>query len=85
MKIKYEKYTIEPENNQFNLYKSVKSIKKDTGLEYEREENMGWGMRYETCIERIIKDKLAERDEIISLRKYIDEYKLLKTNLLDAL
>jgi hypothetical protein len=38
-------------------------------------------MRFETCIEAIIKDKMAAKDEILTLRQYIDEYKELKDSL----
>jgi hypothetical protein len=40
-------------------------------------------MRFETCVESIIKDLLSGRDEQFTLRQYIDEYKKLKTELLD--
>jgi len=81
MTIQYKEYTLEPEGNAFNLYKNVPTESKK-GVKGFRDDVMGFAMRFETCIEAIIKDKMASRDEILTLRQYIDEYKELKDEVL---
>ena len=73
-----------PEGSGFNLFKKTgrTSINKKTGKESSIDDNMGWGMRFERCVEIIIKDILAEDAEVLSLRQYIDEYKKLHEDLL---
>lgn len=85
MKITYKNYTIEPEARAYNLWKTVVGFKKETKEKYNREDSLGYGMQFETCIEAIIKDSLADRKESISLRQYIDEYKSLKSEILNAI
>ena len=91
MKIKYKNYTLEPEGRRFNLYKTVKAnkidkkTKKPTGEVYDREENYGYGMSFDLCIETIISDSLCEKNEELSLRQYIDEYKELKSSLIEEI
>jgi len=81
MNIEYENYLLEPEFRQFNLYKSIQRKRKD-GTLYDDTVVMGYGMRFETCIEAICKDKMADRNETISIRKYIYEYNLLNDEIL---
>lgn len=81
MNIQYGKYRLEPEGRSFNLIKTTDRVSKKGGLV---ELSMGYGMRFETCIESIITDKLADRDETFTLRQYIDEYKALRTELLET-
>ena len=91
MKIQYKEYTLEPENTHYNLYKERegKVMEKvdgklvDTGNVQQVVETLGYGMSFEHCVEIIIKDILNTREEIVSLRQYINEYKELKTNLLE--
>lgn len=81
MNIEYENYLLEPEFRQFNLYKTIQRKKKD-GTLYDDTVVIGYGMRFETCIEAICKDKMADRDELIGIRQYLDEYKKLKDEIL---
>lgn len=83
MKIKYEVYTVEPEGRNFNLYKTVSA--KVKGVDSTRELDLGWGLRFETVIETIIKDKMAEGNEVFTLREYVDEYKKVKDDILKIL
>lgn len=94
MKIKYKEYTLEPEGTHYNLYKDVrKEIGTPVGKKGERSkptgkfktitENVGWGMSFEHCVEIIIKSSLNSKKDVVSLRKYIDEYKELKTKILE--
>ncbi len=88
MKIKFRDYTLEPEGRNFNLYKLVTIVaEKDTknqkkGQEYKTDKNMGWSMRFETCIDTIIKDVMNERDVVLELKEYIAEYRSLKEEVL---
>jgi len=82
MNIKYGAYRLEPEGRSFNLYKDTGKLNKK---QRPVEQTMGYGMRFETCIETIIKDKLADIGEILTLRGYIDEYRALKTELLETI
>ena len=94
MKIKYKEYTLEPEGTLFNLYRDVKKptytkvgIKGErpttTGKFHVVNENLGWSMSFERCVEIIIKNSLNSKKETLSLRKYIDEYKSLKSKILE--
>ena len=91
MEIKYKNYTLEPEGTVFNLHKEVnvnictKEGKKNvpTGKTKTKKEIMGWGMSFERCIEHIIKDTMNKGKATLTLRKYIDEYKALKTKILE--
>ena len=93
MEIKYKNYTLEPEGTTFNLHKEVtvnistkpekgkKSV--PTGKTKTKKEIMGWGMSFERCVEHIIKDTMNSKKVTLTLRKYIDEYKALKTKILE--
>ncbi len=83
MKIKYEVCTVEPEGRNYNLYKTVKNTVK--GVASTKEESYGFGLRFETVIETIIKDKLSEGNEVFTLREYVDEYKKVKDDILKIL
>jgi hypothetical protein len=83
MKITYKNFLLEPEGRAFNLYKIIERKNKKSGVYLPFNEIIGYGMRFETCVESIIKDLLSGRDEQFTLRQYIDEYKKLKTELLD--
>jgi len=78
MNIQYENYTFEPEGRTFNLFKTVKAKNAKTKKEYDKKNVLGWGMRFETCIETVITDKLADRQESLTLRQFVDEYKGIK-------
>ena len=82
MKIKYGVYTIEPENRAYNLFKDVTSIRKKTKEKYISQINLGWSMTFEVCLEKIIADSLADKDETFTIRQYIDEFKEMKDKLL---
>ena len=91
MEIKYKEYTLEPEGTNFNLHKDVivnVSIKEGkvlvkTGETKIKKETIGWGMSFERCVEHILKDTMNSKKVVLTLRKYIDEYKSLKTKILE--
>ena len=91
MKIKYKNYTFEPEGRRFNLFKTIrankidKTTKKPTGEEYDRDDVLGYGMSFDLCIETIISDLMCAKEEEMSLRQFIDEYKGLKIQLLEEI
>ena len=78
----YKNYTLEPEDRRFNLYKAVTRTKEATGEKYDSQDSLGYGMSLDHCIETIITDSLADKQETLTLRQYIDEYKKLKTEVL---
>lgn len=88
MKIQFKNYTLEPDGRNFNLHKTVMATatketkERSVGETYERDVEMGYGMRFETCIQTIITDMMADRDTVFTLRQYIDEYKALKDEIL---
>lgn len=85
MKIKYKNYTIEPEGANFNLFKESDSKSKTTGEVSKVNTNIGWGMKFTTCIDRIIKDTLADNNETVSLAYFIDEYRKLKNKITETI
>ena len=88
MKIQFKNYTLEPDGRNFNLYKTVSATatketkERSIGETYNRDVEMGYGMRFETCVQSIITDMMADRNEVVTLRQYIDEYKALKNEIL---
>jgi len=84
MKIKFLEYTMEPEDVRFNLYKSIKRINEKTQQQYDDELNIGYGMTFEHCVDRIAKDILADRGEVLTLRQYISEYRKIKDEILEV-
>ena len=83
MNIKYKNYTIEPDGANFNLSKEVDG-KTKTGESKLSTRSLGWGMKFTTCIDRIIKDTLADRRETVSLTHFVDEYRKLKNEILET-
>lgn len=84
MNIKYKNYTIEPDGANFNLSKEVDRKTKE-GVLKKVNLTLGWGMRFTTCIDRIIKDTLADSNETISLAYFIDEYRKLKNEITETI
>ena len=72
MFIIYKNYVIEPEFRMFNLFK--------TGN--KKRIVMGYGLRFETMIDTIVKDSLEDINEQVTFQQYIDAYKKLKEEVL---
>jgi len=83
MNIKYKNYTIEPDGANFNLSKEVDGISK--GIKVKVSQSLGYGMRFTTCIDRIIKDTLADRTETVSLTHFVDEYRNIKNEITETI
>ena len=87
--IKYKNYLIEQESSHYNLYKEVDYEKREgfgknaptTGGIGVRQESLGFGLKMENVIPRIIKDQLIDFDG--ELKDYLSEYKNSNTELLD--
>ena len=80
MIIKYEDYTLYSDNGRFNLYKSVEVEKKDsnkkpTGETHRIEKVIGYGFKLENAVKRIIDDIMESKDDKVSLRVFLIEYK----------
>lgn len=84
MNIRYKEYTIEPDGANFNLFKEVDG-KTKTGEAKVINQSIGWGMKFTTCIDRIIKDTLASRTETVSLAYFVDEYRKLKNEIIETI
>ena len=85
MIIKYKEYTLEPEGRCYNLYKTKTAHKKSTGHAYLTDDVIGYGMRFETCIEHIAKDIMSDIKETKSLKQYIEQYRLLRAEILNSI
>jgi hypothetical protein len=93
MKIKYLNYLITPNDgspDRFDLSKIVQKTRKakeDKEEEiYEGTNDMGYSMRLSSCIERIIEEETVKKynkDEIIELKDYIEEYKRQKEEVIN--
>ena len=83
MNIKIGKYRINQSVNsaRFDLVEVVKRQKKDkatgkpNGETYEAENNLGYDMRLESCIERIVINKLRENTKTVELKEFLEEYR----------
>jgi hypothetical protein len=85
MYIIYENYKLEVEQGRFNLLKFRPKTNKKTRVVTDNYYVLGYGKTFEACIYDIIIDKLADRNETFTLHQYIDEYKALKTKILDEI
>lgn len=54
---------------------------KDTET-YEKEEIIGYGMEFGTCLDKIAKDVLADKDEVVSIDAWLEYYSDIKNDLL---
>jgi hypothetical protein len=65
---------MQPEDTRFNLYKTVDTKNKKTGAITPKESVIGYGMEFETCIDRIAKDILSSKNEVVSFDGFIKAY-----------
>jgi len=94
MKIKIHDYILTPSVNATRVWdlsqkitrnKVDKKTRVETGETYEDEQMIGYGMRLEACIMQIIADNLNKKEETVSLKQYLNEYKKEKDEILKIL
>lgn len=76
MIITFRDYIMEADKEGgFHLRKKVIATSKETGEKYETEDTIGYNMRLESCIKKIIHLNHCTKEETMSLKEYIKEYK----------
>jgi len=95
MNIAYKNYKIvQTKSLNYDLLRTVKRevFEKDdnnkkvaTGEYKDFDEEWGYDMKLETCIDRIVKLELLEKQETVDLKKFLTEYNKAKQELLTAI
>ena len=88
MKIKYKNYTMIPCTNaeeRFDLFETVIATSKKDKSEYEREQDIAYGITVEGGISRIIACEMAKKDETVDLKRFLAEYLKQKQEILNIL
>jgi len=78
MEIKVNEFLITPSLNaptRFDLQREIVRTKRESTETYRALEDLGYGMSLTSCIEYIISIKLKEKEDIVTFREYILEYK----------
>lgn len=71
--------------NRFDLVEKVVRQKKDSEDTYEAENILGYDMKIESCINTIISEKLKTKEETVTLKQFLEEYKKEKEQLLKTI
>lgn len=76
MEIKIKDWVIKPvsEYERYDLHRKVTRKNKTTGKEYEATNDIGYGMKLEMCVERIIHEELREKRETQELHEFLQSY-----------
>ena len=81
MNIKYKTYTLVQQESGFDLIETVQAQKigdgtmqKPTGEFYDKEVNMGYNMRLDTCFHKIAHLELLKRNSTVELREFREEF-----------
>ena len=92
MNIKINDFIIKQAETGFDLIRMVKSrrlgngtISNPNGDEYEKEVEIGYNIPFEYCLDRIIHLTLLDKNLMVNLREFIDEYKSIKNEVLNIL
>lgn len=72
-------------SNRFDLVEKVVRQKKDSEDTYEAENTLGYDMKIESCINTIISEKLKTKEETVTLKQFLEEYKKEKEQLLKTI
>lgn len=91
MNIEYKNYLIkQTESGRFDLVKKYQKEKVDkvtrqkTGEVEEAFEDLGYDMRLENCINRIILEELKKKEKTTDLKTFLEEFKTQKDLLLQT-
>jgi len=76
MEIEIKNWVIKPvsEYERYDLYRKVTRKNKDTGEEYQSTKDLGYGMKLEMCIERIIHEELRDKEQTQELQEFLQSY-----------
>ena len=95
MIVKFKEYSLIPSVNaveRFDLYRTIKvtATKKlvsgvKAGQIYEKEEELGYGYSLESGIGKIIAYELIKKNDVVDLKKYLSEYRAVKSEILSLL
>lgn len=78
MDIKIKEFLLTPSLNsptRFDLQREITRTKRESTETYRALEDLGYGMSLPSCIEHIISIKLTEKEDIVTLKEFITEYK----------
>ena len=82
MNIKYKTYTLIQQESGFDLVEAVQGqrvgdgdMKKPTGEMYDKEVNIGYNMRLDTCFHKIAHLELLKQKSTVELREFRDEFR----------
>ena len=86
MEIKWKNFIMVADDDRFNLYRERKIEKKGSKnfgkiTRYE----IGWSYRFGEAIKRIIELELAKREDVTTLKGYIEEYRKLVKELKETI
>lgn len=91
MNIEYKNYKIvQTQSLNYDLlrvgqrktYEMVDGKRVDTGTTRDFDEEWGYDMKLETCIEKIVKLELLDKQETVDLKTFLTEYDKAKQELL---
>lgn len=88
MTITYLDYKIEPCDNavgKFDLSRKGVSKKRDSEEIYEIEVNMGYAYTLESAIQKIIYLEIEKKNETLTLKEYLNEFRKMKDEILNEL
>lgn len=94
MNIEYKNYKIvQTQSLNYDLlrvgqrktYEMVDGKRVDTGTTRDFDEEWGYDMKLETCIEKIVKLELLDKQETVDLKTFLTEYDKAKQELLTAI
>ena len=88
MEIKIKNFILRPTTSakdRFDLSRIVERISKEDGSKYESETEHGYSMTLDRCITIIITCHLADIDQVVELRTYINKYREIKEEVLREL
>jgi len=88
MIITYKKFKIEPQNNGFDLIKQYVSRKigdgdrnNPTGEIYIKEDIIAYNASLDYCIKTIIQLEMKEKQETVTLKEFLQEFKKIQTEI----
>lgn len=95
MKIQFREYTLRQDTiavDRFNLSRTINvTATKDltngvkSGEKYDKEEELGYGYRFEDGLKQIIAFELIKKDDAVDLKGYLKAYKEVNDELLKAI
>ena len=86
MIIEYKNYVMkQTSNNRFDLQEKITRTKKGTEENYEALNDLAYDVRLEYAIELIVFEELRKREETVTLKEYLREFKKEKEELLNVI